>query len=140
MLLIQNQYFDDKNSVSSIDIFKDNVGILRVTTHETERKDLPDFLSPILSPSDCIFTKCLIESVHRKNYHAGTQIMLSILRENFWTIKLRKTIRNVLNVCLKCKRYKTDQSASESFLLPGDRVSDTMAFKVTRINLAGSLS
>ncbi|GFY53185.1 integrase_H2C2 domain-containing protein [Trichonephila inaurata madagascariensis] len=30
MRLVQNQYFADQNSISSIDIFRDDVGILRV--------------------------------------------------------------------------------------------------------------
>ncbi|GFW36039.1 putative RNA-directed DNA polymerase from transposon X-element [Trichonephila clavipes] len=132
--LIQNQYFADKNSVS-IDIFRDDVGILRVKTRITERKEVPDFLSPILLPSDCILTKCLIESVHRKNYHAGTQIMLSILREKFWIVKSRKTVRNVLNCCLRCKRYKAKPLTTESCPLPEDRVSDTVAFEVTEVDI-----
>ncbi|GFY53184.1 integrase_H2C2 domain-containing protein [Trichonephila inaurata madagascariensis] len=86
-----------------------------------------------------MLTKCLIESVHRKNYHAGTQIMKSILREKFWIVKSRKTIRNVLNGRLKCKRCKAKPLATKSCPLPEDRVSDTVAFEVTGVDIVEPL-
>ncbi|GBL82165.1 hypothetical protein AVEN_252361-1 [Araneus ventricosus] len=137
--LIQSQYFSNAKAVPSVDVFKDENGILRVTTRITERKDVPTFFNPIHLPNYCTLTKRLIESVHRKHCHAGTQIMLSILREKFWIVKSRKTIRSVINGCLKCKRYKAKLLTVESCPLPEDRVSDTVAFEVTGVDLAGPL-
>ncbi|GBO11773.1 hypothetical protein AVEN_187542-1 [Araneus ventricosus] len=88
--LIQSQYFSNAKAVPPVDIFKDENWILRVETRITERKDVPIFLNPILLPNNRTLTKRLIESVHRKHCHAGTQIMLSISREKFWIVKSRK--------------------------------------------------
>ncbi|GBO40738.1 hypothetical protein AVEN_120912-1, partial [Araneus ventricosus] len=85
--LIQSQYFSNANAVPSVDVFKDENGILRVETRITERKDVQTFLNPILLPNNCTLTKRLIEPVHRKHRHSGTQIMLSILREKFWILE-----------------------------------------------------
>ncbi|GBM82680.1 hypothetical protein AVEN_55677-1 [Araneus ventricosus] len=85
--LIQSQYFSNAKAVPSVDVFKDENGILRGETRITERKDVQTFLNLILLPNNCALTKRLIEPVHRKHRHAGTQIMLSILREKFWILE-----------------------------------------------------
>ncbi|GFY67957.1 integrase catalytic domain-containing protein [Trichonephila inaurata madagascariensis] len=46
---------------------------------------------------------------------------------------------NVLNGCLKCKRYKAKPLANESCPLPEDRVSDAIAIEMTGVDLAGPL-
>ncbi|GBM23616.1 hypothetical protein AVEN_117370-1 [Araneus ventricosus] len=95
------------------------------------------FLNPILLPNNCTLTKRLIESVHRKHCQAGTQIMLSILREQFWIVK--STIRSVINGCMKCKRYNAKPLTVESCPLLEDRASDTVAFEITQVDSAGPL-
>ncbi|XP_035217097.1 uncharacterized protein LOC118190490 [Stegodyphus dumicola] len=114
-------------------------GIIRVKTRITERIDKPFFISPILLPDKCIFTQRLIEYFHRENCHAGTQILLSILREKYWITRGRRAIRSVLKDCIKCRRYKTKSLITEPFSLPADIVENAAAFEVVGIDLAGPL-
>lgn len=119
--------------------FKDSEDIIRVKTKITERRDDPDFVAPILLPGNCIFTQRLIKYVHGKNCHAGVQMLMSILRGKFWIVKARKTIRNVVSKCVRCRRYSAKPGVSDPVSLPVDRVRDANVFEVVGIDLAGPL-
>ncbi|GFV23922.1 integrase catalytic domain-containing protein [Trichonephila clavipes] len=47
----------------------------------------------------------LIMIKHLQLEHAGTQTLMSCLRESFWIIKSRKTVRGVIKRCTKCRRF-----------------------------------
>ncbi|GFW56201.1 integrase catalytic domain-containing protein [Trichonephila clavipes] len=136
--LTQTYYLPDVESLKFV-IFIDNDNILRVKSKITERNDESSFLYPILLPDKCEFTKLLIRSIHKKNCHAGIQIMQSLIRERFWIIRARKTIKSILNECFICARFKVKSLSSGPSPLPPDRVKDCAIFEVVEIDLAGSL-
>ncbi|XP_035205614.1 uncharacterized protein LOC118180658 [Stegodyphus dumicola] len=76
---------------------------------------------------------------HEQQMHCGTQTLMAMLRENFWILKSRKTIRKVLKNCTKCRRFDSRPSTVQSAPLPKDRVKDSSIFEVTGIDLAGPL-
>ncbi|GFW58291.1 integrase_H2C2 domain-containing protein [Trichonephila clavipes] len=51
--LVQDMMFPNLKSISIVNVFKDNEGIIRVKTKITERKDDPNFIAPILMPRFC---------------------------------------------------------------------------------------
>ncbi|GFX23407.1 integrase catalytic domain-containing protein [Trichonephila clavipes] len=114
-------------------------GIIRVKTLITERIDTPNFLSPIILPSDCIFTKRLIEHCLVENYHAGTQLLLSLIKEKYWILGGRRTVRKVWNKYIKCRRFNHTSLVAEPSSLPADRVKDAAEFEVIGVDLADSL-
>ncbi|GBN28275.1 hypothetical protein AVEN_260534-1 [Araneus ventricosus] len=118
--LVQSYYLSDAKSSNFIETFLDNEGILRVKTKIINRNDDRSFLYSILLPEKCEFTKLLIRTVHRKNCHTGIQMMLCLLREIYWIIRARKTIKNVLYNCVVCKRFKVKSMSSEPTPLPPD--------------------
>ncbi|GFX69663.1 integrase catalytic domain-containing protein [Trichonephila clavipes] len=136
---VQKEYFPENNNIPHIKTFVDNEGLIRVKTRITEQKDDFNFLSPILLPNDCILTRRLIEYYHMKNCHAGPQMLVSILREKFWILRARRAVRNIIENCVKCKRYNAGPVKSESVSLSAERVRDAGVFEVICIDLAGSL-
>ncbi|GFT72674.1 integrase catalytic domain-containing protein [Trichonephila clavipes] len=136
--LTQTYYLPDVESLKFV-TFIDNDNILRVKSKITERNDESSFLYPILLPDTCEFTKLLIRSIHKKNCHAGIQIMQSLIRERFWIIRARKTIKSILNECFICARFKVKSLSSGPSPLPPDRVNDCAIFEVVGIDLAGPL-
>ncbi|GFX47655.1 integrase catalytic domain-containing protein [Trichonephila clavipes] len=78
--LSQTYYLPDIESLKFV-TFIDDDNILRVKSKITERNEESSFLYPILLPDKCEFTKLLIRSIHKKNCHAGIQIMQSLIRE-----------------------------------------------------------
>ncbi|GFX96512.1 integrase catalytic domain-containing protein [Trichonephila clavipes] len=103
---VQAQSFTDEKLISNRGAFKDDNNIIRVKTRITERIVAPNFLSPIFLPNNCIFTQRLIEYFLLKNHYAGTQLLLSIIREKYWIVGGgRRTVRNIWNACVKCRRF-----------------------------------
>ncbi|GFX30428.1 transposable element Tc1 transposase [Trichonephila clavipes] len=65
--------------------------------------------------------------------------MQSLIRERFWIIRARKTIKSILNECFICARFKGKSLSSGPSPLPPDRVNDCTIFEVVGIDLAGPL-
>ncbi|GBO44444.1 hypothetical protein AVEN_100008-1 [Araneus ventricosus] len=121
-------------------VFRDENNIIRVKTRITERIDSPHFLSPILLSNNCIFTQRLVEHLHIENYHAGTHLFLSVLREKYWIIGGRGTIRKIWNACVKCRKFKSKAPTADTVSLPAYRVKDAAVFEVVGVDLTGPLS
>ncbi|GFW64827.1 integrase catalytic domain-containing protein [Trichonephila clavipes] len=69
---------------------KGDDGLIRVETRVSCRKDLETFRYPILLPNTHQLVKKLIMEKHIELEHAGTQTLMSNLRESYWIIKSRK--------------------------------------------------
>ncbi|GFU02609.1 integrase catalytic domain-containing protein [Trichonephila clavipes] len=136
--IVQAKFFPSENSFPNMNVITDEEGIKRVKTRITERSDHPEFIYPIILPGECLFTQRLIEYYHRQNCHAGTQILLGILRERFWIVRSRRVVRKIVRSCIRCKRYKCKSPNSEPVSLPGDRVND--AAVAVHLELTSSLS
>ncbi|GFS54436.1 putative RNA-directed DNA polymerase from transposon X-element [Trichonephila clavipes] len=137
--IVQAKCFPSENSFPNMNVITDEEGIKRVKIRITERSDHPEFIFPIILPGECLFTQRLIEYYHRQNCHAGTQILLGILRERFWIVRSRRVVRKIVRSCIRCKRYKCKSPNSEPVSLPGDRVNDAAVFEVVGVDLAGHL-
>ncbi|GFU78707.1 integrase catalytic domain-containing protein [Trichonephila clavipes] len=100
---------------------KGDDGLIRVETRVSCRKDLETFRYPILLPNTHQLVKKLIMEKHIELEHAGTQTLMSNLRESYWIIKSRKTIRQVVRSCITCKRFSARPLETVSIPLPEDR-------------------
>ncbi|UYV80932.1 hypothetical protein LAZ67_19002211 [Cordylochernes scorpioides] len=58
---------------------------------------------------------------HETHGHAGLQTLLGILRENYWILRSRKTVKKIINQCIRCKRFTATPATVESTSLPEDR-------------------
>ncbi|GFU03729.1 integrase catalytic domain-containing protein [Trichonephila clavipes] len=91
------------------------------------RKDVESIRYPIVLPSrHPIVTKLIIQK-HIELLHAGVQTVMSALRENYWILKSRKTVRRVLSECIICKRFTVRPLTTFSPPLPEDRKSPRKA-------------
>jgi len=140
--LVQQESFnlEDIKNLKSVCVFKDEENIWRVQTKLTARKDHENFLYPMLLPSKHKLVEYLILSLHLSLSHAGLHVLMSKLRENFWIMKTRKTIRRVLARCTRCKRHESKRMQCIPAALPEHRIRDSLVFEVTGIDLAGPLT
>ncbi|XP_054713455.1 uncharacterized protein LOC129222919 [Uloborus diversus] len=81
----------------------------------------------------------LIESKHQELRHAGVQALMNHLRENYWILQNRKTVRKAISTCVRCKRFTVTHSEPKCPPLPEDRVRDATIFEITGTDLAGPL-
>ena len=95
---------------------------------------------PILLSSKSWFTKLLILSIHEDISHAGVQDVLCKVREQYWIIKGRQTIKKALSSCMICK--KSEGAAFKlppSPPLPKFRVEDLRPFEVCGVDYTGAI-
>ncbi|XP_055927956.1 uncharacterized protein LOC129959159 [Argiope bruennichi] len=126
--------------LKTLNIFRDEESILRIKTKLTEMDDLRNFRYPILLPGKHRLVELLVREAHMENSHTEVQILLSKLRENFWIINGRRTIRREINKCFRYKRYDSRNIQIQPIGLPQDTVEESAAFEVSGVDLAGSLT
>lgn len=117
----------------------DEKGLIRLMSRISTRSDNDDFRFPIVLPSKHPIVKSMIMEVHIKSCHVGTQGLLSLLRERFWLLNGRRTIRSVIKHCVVCNRFNSKNLSAKTPPLPMDRVRDAAVFEVTGVDFAGPL-
>ncbi|XP_054724742.1 uncharacterized protein LOC129235084 [Uloborus diversus] len=136
LALVQTESFPEMgDSIGGILTIRNQSGLRRVRTRIVEREDSYEFRYPILLPSKHYIVNCLVRDYHLKYSHAGTQALTVIMREEFWIIGARRTIRSVVKNYVRCKRYTAKPPTAGSIQLPLDRVRDVFAFEVTGIEI-----
>ncbi|RLU22169.1 hypothetical protein DMN91_006550 [Ooceraea biroi] len=93
--LSQQESFDatKEQRLNSMDIYKDENGLIRLKSPMANREDEYDFRHPIVLDPKHPLTKSLIEYTHQRLNHAGIHIVMSTLRERFWVLSCRATVR-----------------------------------------------
>ncbi|XP_035231928.1 uncharacterized protein LOC118203749 [Stegodyphus dumicola] len=79
----------------------------------------------------------MVQDYHLQLLHAGTQVLLTNIRQQFWIIKGRKQYKD--SKCVRCKRHSAKAPDTVPCPLPEDRVRDAYAFEVTGVDVAGPL-
>lgn len=130
---------EKKSYYTSLHTVIDDYGIIRIRTRISSRKDLETFKYPVVLPSDHNVTHSLISDKHEELSHAGTQIVMSVLREQYWIIRCRKTVQRVIKKCIKCRRFNSQPIEVPSAPLPEDRVREALVFEVIGTDLCGPL-
>ena len=103
--IVQNESFSgvDDERIKYFTPFVDEHSVMRIKTKISMREDSFDFRYPILLPSDHYLVGLLIREKHIMLNHAGPLITLNNLREKFWILKGRQTIRAIIHKCVACK-------------------------------------
>ncbi|GFV74619.1 uncharacterized protein K02A2.6 [Trichonephila clavipes] len=140
--LIQKECYSNeetRKSLKGLLIFEDEEGILRLKSRLINEEESKDFISPIILPSKHLAVRRFIAQEHLVNKHAGTLTLLIILRERFWIVKGKRTVRSVIKECLTCKRQKIKHLEVPFPPLPKDRTEVAAVFQVSGVDLAGPL-
>ncbi|GFY19926.1 uncharacterized protein TNCV_2146191 [Trichonephila clavipes] len=140
--LIQKECYSNeetRKSLKGLLIFEDEEGILRLKSRLINEEESKDFISPIILPFKHLAVRRFIAQEHLVNKHAGTLTLLTILRERFWIVKGKRTVRSVIKECLTCKRQKIKYLEVPFPPLPKDRTEVAAVFQVSGVDLAGPL-
>ena len=117
--------------------FLDKDGLIRVGGRLGRSALTYDVKYPIVLPKNHKLTQMLIQAEHLKLLHAGPQAVLASLRQHYWPLSGRDSVRNVLRKCIVC--FKA-QPVSESVLmgdLPGARLRPVRPFYNSSVDYAG---
>ena len=138
--LQEKHEISNKSNIKSLTPFLDKDGLLRVGGRLQHSKLCYDNIHQLILPQSHHFTKLVVEAQHVKLLHAGPQLLISSIREQFWIPNIKKLIRAVLHRCLKCYRLKAKVSQQLMGQLPSSRCQPSHPFQVTGVDYAGPLS
>ena len=93
-------------------------GVLRVGGRISRAPIAPDAMNPMILPKHHHVTTILIRYVHERNGHCGVEQVLSLLREQFWVIKGRAAVKEVIGRCTFCKKRMAPRVTQEMAELP----------------------
>ncbi|OXA52865.1 Pro-Pol polyprotein [Folsomia candida] len=136
---IQASFVDKFQTGGGVKVQKMEDGLLHVKTRLLNRVDSQEFKMPILLPKSHPMVLQLIRDAHRNYCHAGVQFIMGKLREKYWILQARKTIRSVIHNCSTCRRFESKKVEVEEAALPEKRVAATEPFQTTGVDLAGPL-
>ncbi|XP_042909027.1 uncharacterized protein [Parasteatoda tepidariorum] len=137
--LIQQESFtgvSDKR-LKTLDVFIDEKEIYRLKTTVYKRDDFEEFRTPAILPGENSIVKRLVLFENKKKGHAGVSYTLNSLRERFWLLCGRRTVKSVLRSCVVCKRFSAKSVDPPTASPPADKVQDAAVFQVTGVDFAG---
>lgn len=115
-----------RSKLLSLTPFIDGNGIMRMNGR-LENSLLPyDEIHPIILPPSAHFTRLLIDRVHQRTLHGGTQLMLAAIRRQFWIVNARNAVRHRIHKCITCYRHKVSTTRQLMGSLPSARVQRTI--------------
>ncbi len=84
--------------------FKDENGIMRLKGRLENAPLTYDTIHPKLLPANHPFTTLVIRHAHTELFHAGVQSTLATLRQEYYIIRGRKTVRSYILSCVQCQK------------------------------------
>eukprot|EP00057_Strongylocentrotus_purpuratus_P004327 XP_003728479.1 PREDICTED: uncharacterized protein LOC100889496 [Strongylocentrotus purpuratus] len=77
---------------------------------------------PIILPKTHYIVKLIVLHLHEVSGHSGREYVLSSLRLQYWVIRGRVAVRQVLKDCVVCRKRSAAPSSQKMADLPEDRV------------------
>lgn len=124
--------------VPQLGLFLDDDGIIRCKGWIANASLSSSARTPILLPAKHAFTNLTIRNIHDLVKHSGIRDTLTNLRERFWILRGRETVKKVIRHCVVCRRFDAAPCKPPPFAdLPTNRVSDDPPFTNVGIDFAG---
>ncbi|XP_026684463.1 uncharacterized protein LOC113470313 isoform X3 [Diaphorina citri] len=120
--------------------FLDKDDVLRVGGRLGNSQQDYDYQHPILLPSKCKVVELLIDYVHRKNFHTGPHLLLSLLRQKYWILNGRNLTKKVFHKCNLCFIHNPKFVYPKMGELPSSRVLGVKPFLNTACDYLGPIN
>ena len=137
--LKSKQHVSSKSKLVSLSPFLDEHGIVRAGGR-IERADIP-FCSrhPIVLSPDHEFTRLIIMNFHERLKHEGVDHVRNELRQQYWILRCRATVRKILHQCSYCRRRRAKPVPPMMASLPYDRLQIAPPFSKVGVDFFGPL-
>lgn len=126
-----------RNNYSGLAPFVDQDGVIRVGGRLKYSQIPYEGKHQILLPDKHHVTQILVREMHERNLHVGQNGLVSIVRQQYWPVKLKSIVKQTTNRCYVCYRNKPQQTNQFMGDLPSYRVTPSPVFSKTGIDFAG---
>jgi transposase InsO family protein len=120
--------------------FLDERGIICVGGRLQASKELSSGQKHQMLLPRCNFVKVLVREIHLEHLHPAQSTMLAHVRQQFWPLNARSTIRQVERECIICFRAKPTTAEQLMSQLPEARIKSSPPFQSTALDYAGPLN
>lgn len=135
-LLSNNKPLPRSSNLLSLNPFLTN-GIMRVGGRLGQSNFSYVKKHPIILPRHHRLTELIVVDFHKRLLHAGPQLLLSSLREQYWPVHGKQLVNKVVHKCVTCFRAKPKITTPIMGNLPPSRVNPTLPFVSTSVDYAG---
>ncbi|XP_032684998.1 uncharacterized protein LOC116850611 [Odontomachus brunneus] len=137
--LSQKRSVPKSSPLSVLNPYMDEHGLIRIRGR-LRRACLPEAMkNPIILRTHPLLV-LIIQHHHLRTLHAGSQLTLRSLRNEFSILRARATVRSVLYKCIPCTRERAAVPVELMGNLPAARVNRTVrAFIHTGVDYAGPI-
>ena len=123
--------------LKSLSPFIDNNNIIRVGGRLQNSALDFDAKHQIVLPKRHKFVTSLITHYHNKFCHAGPLALSNILRQQFWILNAKSTIKSVVHTCIPCFRHRPILFKQIMGNLPKNRVTPARPFINSGVDFCG---
>ncbi|XP_011687068.1 PREDICTED: uncharacterized protein LOC105449509 [Wasmannia auropunctata] len=117
----------------------DSDGALRVDGRLKHSTLSADQRHPKILPTESHLTHLIVDAIHRRTLHGGTQVTLATIRQRFWIPRGRQLVRRHIHRCIRCARWRAESPQPLMGSLPRPRVSPSRPFLHTGVDFAGPI-
>ncbi|XP_054284768.1 uncharacterized protein LOC129001461 [Macrosteles quadrilineatus] len=117
-LLKMNKPVHQSSKLYNFNPFFDHDKLIRVGGRLQNASIEYDTKHPFILPKDSLLSKLIINDAHIRTLHSGTTNTLSKVRQRFWILGGRPTVKKELSRCVICARYRSEQAQQLMGQLP----------------------
>ena len=139
--LTQNKAIDSSSRLLKLTPYLDEKGLLRVggridkvvgVTHTA--------LRPVILDGRHRMTRLLVDLYHRRALHGANELVVNELRQRYWIVKLRPTVRSISAQCLFCRYRRAAPRPQRMADLPAARLQhNRRPFTFTGVDFFGPM-
>lgn len=118
-------------------VWDNKLGVIRVGGRISKAKLPEPRKHQVILPADCIFTQRLFEMEHQRLLHAGPQLMLNQVRQQWWPISGKRIAQKVFHQCVTCSKRSPRLQTQIMGDLPEFRLTPSKPFMCTALDFAG---
>jgi hypothetical protein len=101
---------------------QDENGVLRIAGRLDHAGDIAvSTRNPVILDGNPKYVELMVQHHHRKANHQGVETVINQLRERFWILKCRRTVKKQFANCFVCKRRKAKPAQPMMGQLPDVR-------------------
>ncbi|XP_049865557.1 uncharacterized protein LOC126366489 [Pectinophora gossypiella] len=139
-LLLQQKPLPKRSPLCNFNVFLDDHKIIRVGGRLSNSSFPFHKKYPILIQSAHSFSKLLFEFEHLRLMHAGPQLLLNSIHENYWPIGGRRLAKSCYRRCVRCARMRGRTLSPLMGDLPTNRLTPGYPFENVGVDYAGPIA